>query len=100
MRPTDKQPMCCDLKHGVQLGLWNHSVRLGVAGVGDFLAGAVAHFKERRDVLKTGQYTAGPYERTVSIRRKVLGWAQLSCTDPAGITAALYAEAVIDAYAG
>ena len=29
--PSTGEPMCLDLKHGVQLKLWDHSGRLGVA---------------------------------------------------------------------
>jgi hypothetical protein len=90
-----------ELLHGIQLTVWNTSRRMTITAVADFLAEAMRHFKHHRDDLKADLYTEGAYRRTVTDRRKVLGTMQLSYSAGQGerfLTAALWTEAVIDAY--
>jgi hypothetical protein len=55
------------------------------------------HFKHQR-TLETGIYTGRPYCGTAKEGRQVLGKMQLSCPNEDGLTAALWTDAVIDAY--
>src|SRR5689334_12702814 len=49
----------CELLHGIKLTIENPS-KATLAGVADFLAQAMAYFKEQRDVRKTAEYSDGP----------------------------------------
>jgi hypothetical protein len=90
----------CELLHGVKLTIENPS-KAALRSVADFLAQAMAHFKEHRDVQKTAEYSDGPYSGPLIKRRRWVGSCTLSHPgDERGtfLTAASWTDAVIKAY--
>ena len=90
----------CELKHGIKLTIENPSTAT-LRGVADFLAQAMAHFKDHRDVRKTAEYSGGPYSGPIVKRRRQVGSYTLSHPgDEHGtfLTPALWTDAVVKAY--
>ena len=90
----------CELLHGIKLTIENPS-KATLPGVTDFLAQAMAHFKEHRDVRKTADYADGPYSGPIVKRRRKVGNCTLSHPgDERGtfLTAALWTDALVKAY--
>jgi hypothetical protein len=88
----------CDLRHGIQLAIWNSSGHLTIREVEELLNGAMEYFKELSKNLKTALYTGGPYCVTAKKGQKILGKVQLSCSNTEGLTVTSWCESVIDAY--
>ena len=90
----------CELLHGIKLTIEKPS-KATLAGVADFLAQAMAYFKEHRDVRKTVEYSDGPYSGPIVKRRRQVGRCTLSHPgDENGtfLTAALWTDSVVKAY--
>ena len=90
----------CELKHGVKLSIENPA-KVALRDVAYFLARAVAHFKDHRDVRKTGEYADGPYSEPIVKRRRQVAVCSLSHPgDEHGtyLTADRWTDAVIKAY--
>jgi len=90
----------CELKHGIKLTVETPS-KATLRDVAQFLAQAMAHFKEHRDVRKTGAYSDGPYSGPIVKRRRQVASCTLSHPgDENGtyLTAASWADAVVKAY--
>lgn len=94
-----RDKVVCDLRHGVVLTIRATSERLGIREVAEFLSEAMQHFKLHRDTPKTGRYIDEPYSVTVKDGEHPIGTLQLSCPIEEGVPAALWTDAVSDAYA-
>lgn len=96
--PTET--FACELKHGIMLTIESPSSAT-LRGVANFLAQAMAHFKEHRDVRKTQAYTHGSYSLPIEKRRGKAAIGTLSHPgdgDGSYLTAALWTDAVIKGY--
>jgi len=91
----------CELKHGIKLTIESPS-KATLRDVAQFLAQAMAYFKEHRDVRKTENYSDGPYSGPIVKRRRQVATCTLSHPgDEHGtfVTAALWTDALAKAYA-
>jgi hypothetical protein len=90
----------CELKHGIKLTI-EGPAKATLRDVAQFLAQAMAQFKEHRDVCKTGDYADGPYSGPIVRRRRQVARCILSHPgDEHGtyLTAASWTDAVLKAY--
>lgn len=100
MAAPDK--LIIELRHGIELTVLVKRRQMPLSTVADFLLQAVLHFKHHRDDLKTAEYMEEPYRWDIDSDITGLSLLKLSYSakhDKPFLTASLWADAVINAYA-